>query len=40
MMSGRTEYRLRLNLWYTFDGWPLRGVEVQESGKNNYSSVY
>jgi len=28
MLSGSFEYTLLSNLWYTFDGRPLRGVEV------------
>ena len=28
MLRWRIEYTLRPNLWYTFDGRPLRGVEV------------
>ena len=34
MLNGSIEYTLPPNLWYTFDGRPLRGVEVLESGKN------
>jgi len=33
MPSGSIEYNLPPNLWYTFDGRPLRAVEVQESGE-------
>jgi len=33
MLSGSIEYTLLPNLWYTFDGRLLQGVEAQESGK-------
>jgi len=33
MLGEKIEYTLRLNLWYTFDGRPMRGVEVKESGE-------
>ena len=38
MLSGRIEYTIRTNLWYTFDGRPLSGVEVIGVCLKNYSS--
>jgi len=33
MLSRSIKYTLPPNLWYTFDGRPLRGFEVKKSGK-------
>lgn len=37
MPSGRIEFSLRPNLWYTFDGWPL-GEERAKKHRRVYRS--
>ena len=36
MFEGKIMLGLRLNLWYTFNGQPVRDVAERGSGKNDY----